>query len=154
MAIQCFRGFPAPKTFLHKRGTSRLFVGNFLSHFGEKSRRGTLLYLGNYLISEKFLDIGGGYHNFPIKNIISEYWKLSEMKTSVFLNFFPYRECLRLRRWYHVFLSELLWSLVTEKFVEVPFSVFKKPNSKNFMHSRGNRLFCQKYSVSQYHRIR
>ena len=53
---------------MQKRGVSRLFVQNFLSHSTEKLRRGTLLCSRKTLVSKNVRDkTGGEYHNFPSK---------------------------------------------------------------------------------------
>ena len=52
---------------MNKRGISRFFVGNFMSHSTEKLHRGNLLCLNISLVSKSVRDKirEGGYHDFP-----------------------------------------------------------------------------------------
>ena len=128
-------------------GDFTTFCGNFSVPFWwKRSSRNTSVF-------EKFSDIGkiSGYWG-RVSQFSDESYNIWVLKTFVDENFcvsevFPYRKRLRLRGWYHVFLSELVWLLLPEKIVEVPFSVLKTTDFEKLYAKQGkspflSEIFC------------
>ena len=75
----CFpKNFRYRKKFIDKRGHSTIFNQNFMSHSGEKFRKGILLFL--ILVSKSFMDEKGVSH-FSVK----KFWSHSAEKFRVHL---------------------------------------------------------------------
>ena len=70
---------------LCKRGGSRLFVQNFLSHSTEKFRWGTLRCIRKFRVAKNFMhQREGGIKFLRRKLFVTQYWKISLGNTSVF----------------------------------------------------------------------
>ena len=136
-------------------GVSRFLVENLLSHNTEKIRRGTLLCFRKLLVSKKFMDRRGEYHDLPSKacclkvpkKFVDETFCVSEKfcngmlsKTLLCFKLFRYRKMLQIREGAGIkmFQRNFLYS-IPKSFVREPFLVSEKILvSKLLMHRRGS----------------
>ena len=123
-----FKGFPQKSLpqlislFHAKDGVPISYVGSFLSHSAEKICRGTLECFKKFLVTKKPIDKRGGYHDFPPKNVVSQYHKKWRGTTLSFKKvWLP--KLSRVGGTYHDFPSKHFCLTETKQFVGETFCV-------------------------------
>ena len=81
----------------------RFSVGNFLSHCGDKGRRGTLLYFRIFPVSKDFLGYLGRVQQSSVESFSLRLLKTFVEELFCVSELLPYRKFLRIRGRYHFF---------------------------------------------------
>ena len=98
VTLQYFKKFGVSKNFMHNRGVSRFFVGNFLSHSAEKIRREILRCFRDSRVLKNFIHKGGSGITILRRKFLSHFTeKLREGPFSVW-QIFGYRKIFCMRR--------------------------------------------------------
>ena len=105
-------------------GVSQFYVEKILSHSAEKFRKGILLFLRKFLVSESFLDEKARITFLLLKILVSQCRKISRASPQCFRKIGVLKKSM-LTRGYHVFFSKLFCPTVPKNFMGIP-SIFQK----------------------------